>query len=82
MTKTFTQNEALEIGQKIGVDFTVVDLEEFRKGLGVELEHGSGDPETDVTHGDVYLTGKIAWAHLKEMADYYTRLDKMESEDA
>lgn len=82
MTKVFTQNEALEIGQQIGVDFTVIDLEQFRMGLGVELEHGSGDPETDVTHGDVFLTGKIAWAHLKEIADYYTRLDKMESQDA
>jgi hypothetical protein len=24
------------------------------------------------------LTGKIAWAHLKEFPDYYTRLKKLE----
>ena len=80
MTKTFTLNEAREIGEKIGVNFNKFDLEQFRKGLSVELEHGSHDPETNVTNGDVYLTGKIAWAHLKEIPDYYTRLEKMESE--
>lgn len=49
-------------------------------GLGIELEHGSHDPQTDVTHSDYPLTGKIAWAHLKEIPDYYTRLKKMEAE--
>lgn len=80
MHKTFTLNEAEEIGKKIGLDFTKFDIEQFRIGLTVELEHGADDPETNVTNGDVYLTGKIAWAHLKEIPDYYTRLEKMESE--
>ncbi|HYO88835.1 MAG TPA: DUF5661 family protein, partial [Candidatus Limnocylindrales bacterium] len=57
-----------------------VDLAQFRRGLEVEFEHGSHDPETDVTHDDPTVTGKIAWAHLKEIADYYTRLDHMEAE--
>lgn len=48
--------------------------------MNVELEHGSHDPETDVTHNDPVVTGKIAWAHLKEFSDYYTRLEKMEEE--
>jgi hypothetical protein len=46
----------------------------------VELEHGARDPETNVTGDDLGLTGKIAWAHLKEIRDYYRRLDLMETE--
>lgn len=80
MSRTFTLDEARAIGLKIGIDFTQYDIEQFRMGLSVELEHGSGDPETNVTNGDVYITGKIAWAHLKEIPDYYTRLENMESE--
>ncbi len=53
---------------------------EIRRGLEVELEHGARDPETNVTNDDPVLTGKIAWAHLKEFPDYYTRLDKLEAE--
>jgi hypothetical protein len=78
MKKTFTTAEARYIGQQIGVDFTVVDLEQFRLGLAVELEHGSEHAETNVTNDDVATTGKIAWAHLKEIPDYYTRLAQME----
>lgn len=78
--KQFTADEARKIGEEIGIDFTKFDLEQFRLGLSVELEHGSHDPETNVTNGDVHLTGKIAWAHLKEIPDYYTRLAKMEAE--
>ncbi len=80
MKKEFTLDEAHEIGNQIGIDFDVYDLDEFSRGLAVELEHGSGDPETNVTNGDQLITGKIAWAHLKEIPDYYTRLEKMESE--
>ena len=71
---------AKRIGSKLGVDWTAIPLEEFRRGMEVELEHGSHDPETDVTHNDMELTGKIAWAHLKEFPDYYTRLGRMEKE--
>ena len=76
----FTIDEAREIGAKLGIDWNKFDIEQFRMGLDVELEHGSHDPETNVTHNDPILTGKIAWAHLKEIPDYYTRLDKMEKE--
>ena len=51
------------------------DAEQFHLGLNVELEHGSHDPETNVTGNDEMMTGKIAWAHLKEIPDYYTRLN-------
>jgi len=78
--KEFTTDQAKEIGDEIGVDWTSIPLEEFRVGLGVELEHGSHDPQTDVTEDDPIMTGKIALAHLKEFPDYYTRLTKMEDE--
>ena len=80
MKKEFTLEEAQTIGEGVGIDFTKINLEEFRMGLGVELEHGSGDPETNVTNSDETMTAKIAWAHLKEIPDYYTRLLKMEQE--
>jgi hypothetical protein len=78
--KTFTADEAKTIGESIGIDWNEVSLDEFRVGLSVELEHGSHDPETDVIGDNEELAGKIAWAHLKELPDYYTRLEKMEQE--
>jgi hypothetical protein len=72
--------EAQAIGTKLGIDFSQIDLDEFRRGLEIEFEHGAHDPETNVTNDDPIMTGKIAWAHLKELADYYTRLDRMEAE--
>lgn len=78
--KQFTSEEARQIGLAIGIDWDKFDLEEFRSGLSVELEHGSHDPETNVINDDANLAGKIAWAHLKEIPDYYTRLAKMEQE--
>ncbi len=78
--KGFTTDEAKRIGDQLGIDWKQVKLEEFRMGMAVELEHGTHDPKTDVTHDDPLLTGKIAWAHINEFADYYTRLEKMEDE--
>lgn len=78
--REFTSEEARRIGDQIGIDWSSYDLEQFRMGLAVELEHGARDPETDVTDDDQLLTGKIAWAHLKEIPDYYTRLLAMEEE--
>ena len=81
-TRQFTEEEARVIGQRIGVDWSAgdVDLEQFRMGLAIELEHGSQDPATNVTNDDETITGKIALAHLREIPDYYTRLDAMERE--
>lgn len=72
--------EARQVGTALGIDWRSTELEQFRRGLEVELEHGARDPETNVTNDDLGLTGKIAWAHLKEFPDYYTRLDKLEAE--
>lgn len=79
---TFTLEQACSIGEQIGVDWATApfDVEQFRMGIDVELEHGLHDPQTDVTGSDPIATGKIALAHLKEFPDYYTRLKKMELE--
>lgn len=79
-TQRITADEARAVGVRLGLDWAKVSLEQFRRGLEVELEHGARDPETDVTRDDLALTGKIAWAHLKEIRDYYTRLDRLEAE--
>ncbi len=78
--REFTSDEAKKIGDAIGVNWQETDLEQFRMGLAIELEHGIGDPRTNVTGDDPLLTGKIAWAHLNEIPDYYTRLKKMEAD--
>ena len=80
--KSFTPEEARRIGAEIGIDWDTApfDVEEFRSGMDVELEHGLHDVLTNVTDDDPHVTAKIALAHLNEFADYYTRLDRMEEE--
>lgn len=78
--KHFTAAEAKKIGETLGIDWSKFDIEQYRMGLDVELEHGRVDPHTNVTDDDPIMTAKIALAHLNEFADYYTRLDKMERE--
>lgn len=70
--KKISKEKALELGKKIGIDFNDIDIEQFRMGVPVELEH------RNITHGNLITTGKIALAHLNEIPDYYTRLDKLE----
>jgi hypothetical protein len=78
--KHFTTEEAKEIGEKLGIKWDKYDVEQFRAGMDVELEHGLVDPHTNVSNDDPLTTGKIALAHLNEFPDYYTRLEKMEKE--
>lgn len=77
---TFTVEEARQIGGKLRIKWDKFDVEQFRRGMEVELEHGTRDLKTNVTDDDSLTTGKIALAHLNEFPDYYTRLDKMEEE--
>ena len=71
---------AKQYGEKLGVDWSQFDVEQFRMGMDVELEHGTIDAHTNVTNDDPLTTAKIALAHLNEFPDYYTRLEKMEHE--
>jgi len=75
-----TSEETRRVGDDIGVEWSCFDLEQFQLGMDVEFEHGSHDPQTDVTHDDPIVTGKIALAHMKEFPDYYERLERMERE--
>ena len=78
--KPFGVEDAKRIGDALGIRWDTFDVEQFTIGLNVELEHGRKDPQTDVTHDDPMVTGKIALAHLKELPDYYTRLAVMEAD--
>jgi hypothetical protein len=78
----FSAEEARRIGEQIGIDWasSAFDVDQFRRGMDVELEHGLHDLDTNVTGDDPVTTGKIARAHLNEFPDYYTRLEQMEEE--
>ena len=78
----FSADDAQRVGTEIGIDWgsAPFELEQFRSGMDVELEHGRHDPVTNVTDDDPVLTGKIALAHLNEFPDYYTRLERMEEQ--
>jgi len=78
--KKFTAEEAKGVGEQLGIQWDTFDVEQFRMGMDVELEHGTVDSNTNVTSDDPLMTGKIALAHLNEIRDYYTRLEAMEKE--
>lgn len=78
--KHFTDEEAKSVGESLGINWSEFDVDQFRRGMDVELEHGTISPNTNVTNDDPTMTGKIALAHLNEFADYYDRLDKLEKE--
>jgi len=78
--KNFSLDDAKRIGDKLGINWTKFDTNQFLMGINVELEHGLISPKTNVTNDDEITTGKIALAHLNEFPDYYTRLGNMEKE--
>jgi hypothetical protein len=73
-------SEAEIIRELVGGEALEVSVEEFQRGLEIELEHGIGFSDANVTNNHPVLTGKIVLAHLKEMLDYYTRLEVAELE--
>ena len=58
--KQFSKEEAKEIGEKLGIKWDKFDVDQFRRGMNVELEHGSENSLTNVTNDDSLMTGKIA----------------------
>jgi hypothetical protein len=78
--RILTLTQAKTLGEQLGVRWDKFDLEQFRAGFAVELEHGTVNQKTNVTNDDPRMTGKIALAHLTEFPDYYTRLAKLEAE--
>jgi hypothetical protein len=55
----FSADDARRVGAEIGIDWDSApfDLEQFRSGMDVELEHGRHDPVTKVTDDDPVVTG-------------------------
>ena len=80
MNKKITLTEAKQIGNKLKINFDVIDPKEWQYAMQVELEHGTCNKRTNVTGNDLLKTGKIALSHLIEFSDYYTRLKKMEEQ--
>ena len=79
-TPEVTDDEARRIQAEVGGETGELTPEQFRQGLEVELEHGITFPDANVTNNHPLLTGKIVLAHLKEMLDYYDRLNVAELE--
>lgn len=69
-----------KIAAQAKIDISKYDMDQLNMGYKVELEHGTKDPKTDVTHDDPVKTLKIAVAHLNEDPKYYTKLKKVESD--
>ncbi len=78
----FTTEDASAALAAAGIDVTGerFDVEDVRDGMNVELEHGTRFPDLDVSGDDPVVTVKIALAHLRELPDYYERLEVMERE--
>jgi hypothetical protein len=79
-SKKISDHEAKLAGNILNVDWDKVSYKQFKKGLEVELEHGTKNPELDVTKDDLIKVAKIALAHLDELPDYYTKLAKVEKD--
>lgn len=75
-----TLEEATDIANQLNLDLNKIPIDEFRKAMQIELEHGTNDPITNVTNNDLLMTGKIALAHINEFPDYYDRLEVLEEE--
>ena len=77
---TVLPEEAELLQAEVGAEALLIPLDEFQMGLEVELEHGRFFPDANVTNNHPLLTARIVLAHLKEMLDYYTRLEIAELE--
>ena len=75
-----TSKEGKAILRALAIKGMRIDPEQFRKGLEVELEHGTVFRDANVTNNHPVLTGKIVIAHMKETLDYYKCLDVAELE--
>jgi hypothetical protein len=76
--KKITKAQAKRIGDKLNVNFDIIDVETLQSGMNVELEHGKRCSITNITNDNLELTAKIALAHLLEYPNYYVELEKME----
>jgi hypothetical protein len=78
--KQISPAEAKRIGESLHIDWDQVDLEQFRQGLMGKHPREIVDPETGLTYGGVLQTGQVVLAHMEEIPDYFTRLEKLKEE--
>ena len=68
-----TNEQVLYVAKLLNITFDNFSFDEFKTGLNIELEHGNVNPNTNVTNDNLFLTGKIALAHLNEFPNYYNK---------
>ena len=69
----YSRQEILSAAKMLGVKFDQFTLDDLIAGVDIELEHGTQNPQTNVTNNDLILTMKIALAHLNEFPNYYNK---------
>lgn len=67
----FRMQDALIAANALNVSFDQFTPEEFLAGMNIEAEHGTVNPQTNVTNDDIITTAKIALTHLQEYPNYY-----------
>ncbi len=75
-----SDEEASRILSIVNTQDMDITIDDFKQGIEVELEHGTRYEDANVTNNHPILTGMIVLAHLKEMLDYYKRLEVAELE--
>ena len=85
-----TDAVAQRLEKRLGVDLGKegITLTQFKKGIAEELEHvptlyriQKMNPKCKIAQSDIkFISASIAYDHLKEIPDYYTRLEKLERE--
>jgi len=83
--RRLTLEDARRIGDRLGVDWDAIDPAELRRGIEVEIEQAGGaavdttavDTTAADTGDDLLSAGRVAWLRLREVPDFYTRLDEL-----
>lgn len=73
MKEIINKDMSLYAANMLGIDFSLFSLDDFNRGMNIELEHGNINPLTNVTNDDLITTAKIALAHLNEFPNYYNK---------
>ena len=73
--RRLTLEDARRIGDRLGVDWDAIDPAELRRGIEVEVEQDDGG--SDDGGDDLLSAGRVAWLRLREVPDFYTRLDEL-----
>lgn len=67
----FNLKDAVAISNKLNIKFDKFSIKDLLNGINTELEHGTINPDTNITNDDLEMTTKIALAHLNEYPNYY-----------